>query len=137
MGDEQPAERWFIDLEWLEQHDRSFLVLATGCLCPDCREQLEGGKEPISAADLLAHIRDCCSQTPGFITGKSPISESVFRLFLANGNQPLALAELASQLVERRGDAPQRASAEFLSRLLGNEWYYGLRQVEENQAAAG
>lgn len=133
MGDGQPAERWFIDLEWLEQHNRSFLVLATGCLCPDCRERLEGSKEPISAADLLAHIRDCCSQTPGFITEKSPISESVFRLFLANGNQPLALAKLASQLGERRGDAPQRTPAEFLSRLLESDHYYGLRQVEENQ----
>ncbi len=137
MGDEQPAERWFIDLEWLEQHGRSFSVQAEGCLCPACREQLEGGKEPMSAVDLLAHIRDCCSQTPGFITGKSPISESVFRLFLANGNQPLALAELASQLVERRGDALQRTPVEFLSRLLESDHYYGLRQVEENQAAAG
>jgi hypothetical protein len=129
MADEQSDKRWFIDLDWLEQNDRSFSVLAQGCLCPQCRERLKENKEEVSAADLMANIRDCCSKAPAFITEKSPLLESVFRLFLANGNQPLDLEELGKQLVERRGGATQRTSAEVLSRLLGNEQYYGLRQV--------
>jgi hypothetical protein len=129
MADEQSDKRWFIDLNWLEQNERSFLVLAKGCLCPQCRERLEGEGEEVSAADLLANIRDCCSKAPGFITEKSPILESVFRLFLANGNQPLDLKELGKQLVERQGGSPRRTSAAVLSRLLGNERHYGLRQV--------
>jgi len=36
---------------------------------------------------------------------------------------------LGKQLGERWGGAPQRTSVEVLSRLLGNERYYGLRQV--------
>ncbi|MCK4368783.1 MAG: hypothetical protein KAV68_03860 [Dehalococcoidales bacterium] len=128
MTNDQPVGRWFIDLDWLEQNNRSFLVLARGCLCPKCRERLGEGKGEISAADLLANIRDCCSQTPGFITDRLPILESVFRLFLANGNQPLDLEELGEQLSEWRGDT-RRTSVEVLSRLLKNERYYGLRQV--------
>ncbi|GAI07324.1 unnamed protein product, partial [marine sediment metagenome] len=46
------------------------------------------------AADLLTTIKDCCSKTPGFITDKLPILGSIFRLFLANGNQPLDVEEL-------------------------------------------
>lgn len=122
MGD----ERWFIDLEWLERNGRSFSVLARGCLCPDCRQRLEEGKESISAAELPAHIKDCCSRAPDFITAGSPLSESVFRLLLANGNQPLGLKELTNQLAERRG-AAQRVGAELLSRLLESDQYYGLR----------
>jgi hypothetical protein len=129
MTDDQAAQRWFIDLDWLEQNNRSFFALAQGCLCPKCRERLEEGKGEISAADLMANIKDCCSQTPGFITDRLPILESVFRLFLANGNQPLDLEKLGRQLAERRGGIPQRTSVEVLSRLLGNERYYGLRQV--------
>ena len=129
MTNDQPVGRWFIDLNWLEQNNRSFLALAQGCLCPKCRERLEVSKGEISAADLLATIKDCCSKTPGFVTDRSPILESVFRLFLANGNQPLDLKELGKHLTERRGGAPQRTSVEILSRLLGNERYYGLRQV--------
>ena len=128
MSNDQPSPRWFIDLDWLEQHNRSFFILAQGCLCPQCRERLEGGKEGISAADLLSNIKDCCSKTPEFVTDRSPILESIFRLFLANGNQPLDLEQLGKQLSEWCGDT-YRTSAEILSRLLGNEHYYGLRPV--------
>ena len=129
MSNNQPSPRWFIDLDWLEQHNRSFFILAQGCLCPKCREWLEGGKEGISAADLLSNIRDCCSKTPEFVTDRLPILESIFRLFLANGNQPLDLEELGKQLNEWRGGDTSRTSAEILSRLLESDQYYGLRPV--------
>ena len=70
-------------------------------------------------------------QTPGFITSKLPILESVFRLFIANGNQPLDLEELGKQLSEQFGGYTHHASAEILSRLLSHDQYYGLRQVAE------
>ena len=122
----QDSPRWFIDLDWHQQSNRSFLALAQGCLCPKCQERLKG---KISAADLLTTIKDCCSKSPGFITGELPILGCVFRLFLANGNQPLDLEELSKQLNARRGGDPYRTSVEVLSRLLGSDQYYGLRQV--------
>ena len=129
MTNHQPVERWFIDLDWLEQNNRSFLALAQGCLCPKCTKRLKEGKE-ISAADLIASIKECCSQTPGFVTERSPILESVFRLFLANGNQPLDLEELGKQLSELRSGDPYRTSPETLSRLLKSDRYYGLQEVQ-------
>ena len=122
----QVSQRWFIDLDWHQQSSRSFFALAQGCLCPKCQERL---KREISAADLLTTIKDCCSKTPNFITGKLSISESIFRLFLANGNQPLDLEELGRQLSGWRGGDTYRTSAEILSRLLASNQYYGLRQV--------
>lgn len=124
---EQGSPRWFIDLDWYEQNGRSFLALAQGCLCPQCREQLQAGE--ISVAQLVANIRDCCSKLPGFITGELPILAVIFRLFLANGNEPLDLAELGRRLGEWRGEATYPPSAEFLSRLLKDERYYGIRRV--------
>lgn len=129
MAGDRTVARWFIDLGWLEQNSRSFLALAQGCLCPKCLERLEKGKKQFSPADLLTNIKDCCSKTPGFFVDRPPILESVFRVFLANGNQPLGLEELSRQLAERRSGTPQRTSTEVLSRLLGNERYYGLRQI--------
>ena len=126
---DQVEPRWFIDLDWYQQNSRSFLALAQGRLCPKCREQMKVGE--VSPADLLATIKDCCSKTPGFITGKLPILESIFRLFLANGNQPLNLEELGKQLSERRDGDTYYTSAEMLSRLLGSDQYYGLRQVAD------
>ena len=124
----QVSPRWFIDLDWHQPSNRSFSALARGCLCPKCRERLKG---EASSADLLTTIKDCCSKTPNFITGKLPIFESIFRLFLANGNQPLDLEKLGRQLSEWRGGDTYRTSAEILSRLLASDQYYGLRQVNK------
>ena len=118
---------WFIDLDWYRQNNRSFLALAQGCLCPECGERLKEGE--ISAADLVTTIRDCCSKTPDFITGKLPILETIFRLFLANGNQPLDLEEMGRQLTDWCGGETSGTSAQVLSRLLESDQYYGLRQA--------
>lgn len=126
---EQVRPGWFINLDWYQQNNRSFFALAQGCLCPKCREQLKEGE--VSADDLVTTIKDCCSKTPGFITGKLPILESIFRLFLARGNQPLSVEELGKQLSEWRGGDTYRTSVEILSRLLESDQYYGLRQVSE------
>ena len=126
----QPRPRWFIDLDWYQQNNRSFLTLARSGMCPKCNERLKEGDGEISASDILATIKDCCSHAPGFISGELPILESVFRFFLANGNEPLDVEELGKQLSECRGGDTYCTSAEILSRLLESDQYYGLRQVE-------
>ena len=126
---DQVKLNWFISLDWYQQNNRSFFNLARSCLCPKCHERLQ---EEVSADELLTTIKGCCSKTPDFITDKLPVLESIFRLFLANGNQPLDLEELGRQLSERCGEGAYRTSAEILSRLLKNDRYYGLRQVQIN-----
>ena len=128
INTDQPKPQWFIDLDLYQQNKRSFFVLAQHCLCPKCRERLAG--KAISAEELLTIIRDCCSKVSGFITLRMPILESIFRLFLANGNQPLDLEELERQLRERRGE-DFCTSVEVLSRLLSNDQWYGLCEVPD------
>ena len=126
INTDQPRPRWFIDLDWYQRNNRSFLLLARGCLCPKCRERLKVSESEMPAVDLLSTVKDCCSKSPDFITDKLPILESVFCLFLANGNQPLDLEELGGQLSEWRGGDTYSTSAEILSRLLKSDHYYGL-----------
>ena len=123
---DQISPRWFIDLDWYQQNNRSFLALAQGCLCPKCGKRLKRGE--ISADDLVTTIRDCCSKTPDFITARLPVLERIFRLFLAGGNQPLDVDELGKQLADWCGGETCGTSAGVLSRLLDSDQYYGLRQ---------
>ena len=120
---------WSIDMDWFEANNRSLTALVRGSLCAKCRKQLDSEGKSSSLDDLLAAIRGCCSTEPAYISSELPIMESVFRLFLANGNQPLDLIELGRQLSERRGVDTYRTSVEILSRLLKNDRYYGLRPV--------
>ena len=128
IGAEQPETHWRIDLDWFELNSRSFFTLALGCLCPNCRKQLKEGE--ISEESLLETISSCCCNVPDFITLDLPILESIFRVFLANGNQSFNLEELGQQLNERRGVDAYRTSAEVLSRLLKADEYYGIREIE-------
>jgi len=128
ISTDQTELRWFIDLDWYEQNNRSFFALAQRYLCPKCHKQLEADKE-MPAPELLSTISNCCSKSPEFITNKLPILECVFRLFLANGNQPLDPDELGKQLSQWLGGDTYRISSEVLSRLLKSDQYYGLRQV--------
>ena len=129
IGTAQPKPRWFIDFDWYQQNNRSFPALAKNYLCSKCRKKLNAKEKAISETELLSTIKDCCAKESGFISSQLPILESVFRLFLANGNQPLALEELGRQLSKLLGGDTYRTSAEILSRLLRNEQYYGIRPV--------
>jgi len=130
-GSAQVKPRWFIDLDWYQQNNRSFPALAQNYLCGKCRKKLDTKGKVISETELLATIRDCCANESGFISVQRPILESVFRLFLANGNQPLDLEEMGKQLSERRSGDTYCTSAEILSRLLRNDPYYGIRQLPD------
>ena len=127
---EQTGERWFIDLDWFQQNERAFFVLARECLCPKCRERLKADEGEVPATELLSTVRKCCSKEPGFITSNLPIMESVFRLLLAAGNRPIDIEELEKQLSELWGGGVYRVSAEILSHLLSSDQYYGLSPVE-------
>lgn len=123
--------RWFIDLDWYQQNQRSFALLARRCLCPDCLQRLGATVTEVSADELISAVKECCSTLPYYITPRLPLLESVFRVILSNGNRPLELEELVRQLDQRRGGYSFRTSEAALYRLLENDRFYGLCPVEE------
>jgi hypothetical protein len=131
ISTEQPKTYWTIALDWFHQNNRSISALIQDYLCPKCAKQLSAKGEENSPDALMSAIKNCCSHTPEFINERLPISESIFRLFLANGNQPLDLEELGERLSELRGGDPYRTSPETLSRILKNDRYYGLQEYKE------
>lgn len=122
-------ELWAIDLEWYATNHRSLTVLARDTLCVKCRKKLRIDQEEIKASDILKSVKNCCAKSADFITPTLPLQETAFRVFLANGNQPLTLDELGRQMSERRGIDAYRTSPEMLLRLLRNDQHYGLRPV--------
>lgn len=125
----QPAEaRWAIAMEWFPLNHRSAWVLVKDYLCPDCAKRLNIKKEPALKA-LFTSVESCCSQTPDFINDKLPILESAFRLFLRNGNRPMTLRELSSELGQVRFGDVYRTSPEALQRILKNDRFYGLQEI--------
>ena len=119
--------QWTIDLNWLKTNKRSFSTLAGDKLCAKCRKKLKADTGEVKPADLLKAVQSCCSKNNDFITPGLPFHESIFRVFLANGNKPMTLEELGQQLVQRRGADTYRTTVAFLSRLMQNDDYYGIK----------
>lgn len=130
ISTEPPKTRWSINLDWFQQNHRSISVLVQNYVCPKCDKQLSAKGKKESANALMQAIKNCCSRAPDFINERLPILESVFRFFLSNGNKPLDIEELGKQLNTLRGGDPYRTSTETLSRLLKNDSYYGLKEIQ-------
>ena len=128
---EPTITRWAIALDWFHENNRSISAIIKDYLCPRCAKQLSAEGKEASTESLMSAIQGCCSQSPGFINDRLPILGGVFRLFLSNGNSPLAVDELGEQLSQLRGGDAYRNSPETLLRLLKSDRYYGLQEIQD------
>jgi hypothetical protein len=123
---------YHIDFNWWKQHDRDWRIYLRGYLCPEHQQafaevntdELVDWVDPTTAevqrVDGLQHVLIThCARQSAFITQQTTLVDSVFRLFLSNGNAPLTPTELAEQL--------GRDSRTILRTLSGTRVYKGLR----------
>ncbi|MFH1486198.1 MAG: hypothetical protein ABIH46_09015 [Chloroflexota bacterium] len=143
-----------IDLPWFDQHSRSFTLLAQARMCESCREKL-GTEVEVSEPEIdkksgkvvfrkrkapfgsnpFVVVRDCCSKKGWYVDPEQPLLEIVFRIFLANANQPLNVEQIRGQMEEWLGDtvSSRDVSPERLQRILDGDAFYGLQRVESSQ----
>jgi hypothetical protein len=126
-----------IDFDWWMEHDRSWRVNLRSCLCEEHQEMyadLAGDEKvdwidpetaEVQAVDGLQHtLISHCAKQEQFITEQTTLTEALFRVFLANGNQPLSPQELAEQL--------NRPSDKILQTISGPRVYKGIRPVPKS-----
>ncbi len=122
---EEGEVSYFIDLAHFNDANRSFGTVIHGRLCSKCQQRVGAKLEKQTPGKLLSMVKGCCSKLADFITPKMPVSEKLFRIFLASGNQPLKVTELAARLAVCSGASlPESA----LRRLLDSDQYYGFSQ---------
>jgi len=121
-----------IDFEWWKNHDRDWRVYLRSFLCEKHQvlfEDMENDEvidwvDPQTAAvtqvDGLLHILTThCAKQDGFLTNRMALVDSVFRLLLSNGNQPMTPEELGTIL--------NRPPSTILRTLSGFRVYKGIR----------
>jgi hypothetical protein len=131
-----------IDFDWWEEEGRNFRVHLLSHLCADCQARYQNYQEAelvdwidvntaeVTQVDGLWHsLRTCCSLKPDYINELTPLTTSIFRTFLANGNEPLS----ASNLEEPLG----RPAATILRTIGGFRVYNGVKPVREGKARRG
>jgi hypothetical protein len=144
------ATRYFIDRTWFEENNLSFDDLLRERMCEACLARSgEVIEERFTAFDKksgrmsfemrampyghnpMKVVREDCSKKKGFITPDMPTLEAIFRIYLANGNQPMPLEHVREQLAEwcpGGGCQWLLLPSETLDRLVEHDRYYGLRR---------
>jgi hypothetical protein len=121
-----------IDFEWWKQNDSNWRVYLLGYLCEDHQRSFSELNDNVDidfvdmetgavrTVDGLQNVlMTHCARQPGFITSNTALVDAVFRVFLANGNQPLSSIELENEI--------GRPAITIVRTLLGTRVYKGLR----------
>ena len=128
--------RFHIDFDWWRQHDRDWRVYLRNFLCPehqqafadlDVSEQIDWVDPETAEVQLVDGLQNIlithCAKQRSFITQHTTLVDSVFRIFLSNGNMPLTPEDLADEL--------GRDPLVILKTLSGPRVYKGLRPCSE------
>lgn len=125
--------QYHIDYDWWERSDKDLRQYMIAQLPAALRDRLDSQPEgslvdyidPVTAEvtrlDELSFALRTAAAEPDYITPQASVIDSIFRLFLANGNQPLTTSQLGELL-----DRPPQTILKMLS---GREIYYGIRPV--------
>ncbi len=151
VPEQKERPKFFIDTRWYDEHGRSFLTLAQGRFCSSCQAQLgtdvqervptynektgrvvyETRSVPFGS-NPFSVIRADCSKAKGYITTETPVLEAIFRVFLANSNQPADAESIREQLSEwiPLTSRPHGYEPDFIERIIKSDNYYGLREFK-------
>lgn len=123
--------RFSIDYSWWERNNQDLRTYLLSHLLPEQRERLSTSEvgsvvdyiDPdtgeVSQLDELNLAIKIASEDPQFINPQTSLVDSVFRVFLANGNQPLTPTELAERT--------DRSSSTILKTFSSTRIYKGIR----------
>ena len=98
------------------------------------RQALE--EEPTADADIRPYIDiivERSSKEADYLLPDTPMKEAIFRLILANGNEPMSADEISETLSERWAMSayPRSLSPHIINRLLENSGNYCITAIQE------
>ncbi|MCC7106038.1 MAG: hypothetical protein IT307_12920 [Chloroflexi bacterium] len=146
----EEARRYHIDTGWFDQHNISFAEIARARMCASCQSKLGQeveDRQPLFdrmsgrmtfevrkrayGSNPIKVIRECCSRQKHFIESEMPTLEAIFRVLLANANQPMSVQHIRDQLSEwcpGGGCQWLLLTDEQMERLIETDTTYGLRE---------
>lgn len=124
-----------IDFDWWKSHDQNWHIYLFSCLCLSHQKQyaelqnvpmydnIDPDTGEISVVDGLEYLLlNHCVKQADFLTDHTTTVNSVFRIFLSNGNLPLSPRELSS--------INGKPAETILKTLSGVEVYKGIRPLQ-------
>lgn len=129
--------KFHIDYQWWDRADRELDIYMRSHMCPEHQEAFAD----LESDALVDHVNPDtaevtrvrgihhtlithCARQPDYLSPQSSLVNAVFRVFLANGNQPMSPVELSDRL--------SRPARTILRTLSGQTVYRGIRPCQED-----
>jgi hypothetical protein len=132
--------RYHIDYDWWEKSNRDLRIYLQSHLCPEHQalfadfagdeqvDWIDPRTAEVRRVDGLEHtLHTHCSQQPDYISPQTTLINAIFCVFLANGNSPLTVEEIAAK-TGRMPETIQRT-------LSGDRIYKGILPVPDEGEA--
>ena len=127
---------YVIDPEWYAVRRQSLTYVVGQRRCGSCdpsstKKARSRKKPPEGWQAQMQAVAACCSEKPGYILWQTPVLEAVFRVLLANGNEPMNAQELADSIREwwLRDENSRDISGASLAQLLERQHTYGFAAI--------
>jgi len=127
--------KFHIDFDWWEKSGLDFRLYLRNQLCDDCKARFPSHRHTemvdwidpdtaeVKRTDALWQcLRTVCARKSDYINNNLPLASAVFRLFLANNNEPLSPAEMHNLI-------PWKLPDVILRTLTGGDTYMGIRPL--------
>lgn len=125
-----------IDFDWWKEHDNNWRVYLHGYLCPEHQAAFSSTDQAaqvdwvdpqtaeVRTVDgLLQVLMTHCAREEDFLTSNTTLVDAVFRVLLANGNEPLTPNQLSAET---------NRPAETILRTFGSsQTYKGIRPKQQ------
>ncbi len=121
-----------IDFDWWKNHDQNWRVYLHSFLCEEHKsifseednlvwiDYVDPKTAEVITVDGLQHtLMTHCAKEESFLTDHTTIVNSVFRIFISNGNSPLTINELSS--------ITGKPAETILKTFAGQQVYKGIR----------
>jgi len=114
-----------IDFDWWKEHDNNWRIFLQGYLCADHQaafadadsgiwiDWVDPDSAEVRQVDGLQHVlMSHCAKQEDFVTENTTVVDSVFRVLLANGNEPMTPIQL-SEVINRPPETILRTFSGF------------------------
>ena len=124
-SEKNTQERYSIDLNI---HDKDMALMVSDRRCYMCCKSTEDEGSHFDIDSVLNSITSCCCDKDDYLLSDRPIKESLFRVILMNGNNPITLEEIHGILSDKWALAPypRDISIKLLKNLINNADEYGI-----------
>ncbi len=134
-SDQQPQfAKYFIDPAKAEDTGRSLPILVASRQCYMCQQGID---DEIAIAsdpqDFIDQILGHCSQAPDFLLPDTPLKETIFRVLLAHGNEPMDPEQISAFIGQKWAmtQFPRNTSPEVIQLLLESSDFYCIGPVPD------